>query len=76
MRTLKTILCWLSFHWFGICLRCEAFEHGYTEWCDGCNRWTDPTTCHCGDYEKSHYIGYGPGHSFVPMGCACGYAKR
>lgn len=39
------------------------------EVCSGCGNDVDPTTCWCG--EGPHYS---PDHSFVPMGCTCGYS--
>jgi predicted amidophosphoribosyltransferase len=42
--------------------------------CPRCENEIDPEVCHCGDYIKDH--GYNSGHSPVPMGCTCGYAKE
>lgn len=42
--------------------------------CAGCGNMVDSFTCHCGDYIDKH--GIGSGHSPVPMGCTCGYAKE
>lgn len=39
--------------------------------CARCGHEIDETTCYCGDGEEAHP--YDVGHSFVPMGCACGY---
>lgn len=44
------------------------------EICSGCKNEIDPTTCHCGDDEKSHG-GSGEYHYFCPQGCCCGYYK-
>jgi hypothetical protein len=33
----------------------------------------DPDTCHCGVPKEVHHD-MDEGHSFVPMGCVCGYA--
>ncbi len=39
--------------------------------CRGCGNEIDPDTCHCGaSREQGH-----DGHSFIPMGCTCGYAE-
>jgi hypothetical protein len=42
--------------------------------CPGCGNEIDPEVCHCGEIRSMH----GPerGHSFVPAGCTCGYAKQ
>lgn len=44
------------------------------EVCEGCNSEIDSSYCHCGQAEEDHGY-YGNGHSFVPMGCVCGYPK-
>lgn len=36
--------------------------------CSHCGHEIDTQVCHCGEYEVSHND-----HSFVPMGCTCGY---
>ena len=41
--------------------------------CNYCYQEIDVNTCHCGDLISDH--GIGSGHSPVPMGCMCGYAK-
>lgn len=41
--------------------------------CKGCGNRIDPQTCHCGDLIEGH--GTWAGHSPVPLGCTCGYAK-
>lgn len=42
--------------------------------CPGCGCEIDPDTCHCGTSREEHDNLY-LGHSFVPMGCSCGYVK-
>ena len=42
--------------------------------CSGCGCEIDQDTCHCGASLEGHND-FDLGHSFVPMGCACGYAK-
>ena len=42
--------------------------------CPGCGCEIDPDTCHCGAGISEHND-CGPIHSFVPMGCACGYVR-
>jgi hypothetical protein len=41
------------------------------EYCTECGQAIDPDTCHCGETRYAH--NYYSDHSFVPMGCACGY---
>lgn len=41
--------------------------------CPYCEREIDPEVCHCGS--ARHFHGWELGHSFVPMGCECGYAQ-
>lgn len=43
--------------------------------CPGCQRLLDRDTCHCGIARDDHNA-LTVGHSFVPMGCVCGYAKE
>ena len=43
--------------------------------CPGCGCEIDPDTCHCGASREGHND-FDLGHSFVPMGCACGYVKE
>lgn len=43
--------------------------------CPHCKNEVDLEICHCGEDIK-HHDAYLLGHSFVPMGCACGYAKE
>jgi hypothetical protein len=40
--------------------------------CRGCGQAIDPGTCWCGEW---HHGGFDLGHSFRPMGCACGYDR-
>jgi hypothetical protein len=42
--------------------------------CPDCKCEMDPDWCWCGDAEKDHK-GMSHNHSFVPMGCQCGYAS-
>lgn len=44
------------------------------ERCSGCGNEVDPDTCHCGIPLKDHSVYLG--HSFVPIGCACGRHKE
>lgn len=44
-----------------------------SKYCFSCGNEVDRGLCHCGSDEKSH-AGMELGHSFVPMGCSCGYA--
>lgn len=44
------------------------------DYCHGCNNHVDKHTCHCGESPEGH--GRTADHSFVPMGCTCGYAKK
>jgi hypothetical protein len=46
-------------------------EYGDAQ-CVHCGHEIDSQVCHCGDYEKAHDH-YDVGHSFVPVGCTCGY---
>lgn len=39
-----------------------------TDFCPFCKNEIDPDVCWCGDYRHNHSE-----HSFVPMGCVCGY---
>ena len=39
------------------------------DFCPYCKNEIDATVCWCGDYRKNHTYE----HSFVPMGCTCGY---
>lgn len=48
-------------------------EDGH-ETCPGCGLEVDLDVCHCGVTYKDHGS-YGVDHSFVPMGCQCGYEK-
>ena len=41
--------------------------------CPACNCQIDPDYCWCGEGRENH--GYRDGHSFIPMGCRCGFAK-
>lgn len=41
--------------------------------CPDCGRDIDPDYCHCGVRMDRHTEG--DGHSPVPMGCVCGFAK-
>lgn len=41
--------------------------------CDFCGNEVDPELCWCGDNLEGH--GQFDGHSPVPWGCTCGYAK-
>lgn len=43
--------------------------------CPGCGEIIDPDCCHCGIGPQGHGYG-GEEHSFVPMGCTCGYPKE
>ena len=43
--------------------------------CKSCWNTVDPEVCHCGTETKKHNA-YLDGHTPVPMGCSCGYAKR
>ena len=43
------------------------------EVCPTCKNEIDPDCCYCGSPLNLH--GYESGHSFVPIGCTCGYAK-
>lgn len=40
--------------------------------CKSCGWDIDEETCWCGEGTQGHDMGNG--HSFVPMGCTCGYA--
>ena len=42
--------------------------------CPFCKNEIDPDVCHCGEERKNHDAYY-CGHSFVSMGCSCGYEK-
>lgn len=39
--------------------------------CESCQNEIDPDVCCCGDTPDNHP--WNAGHSFVPMGCSCGY---
>jgi hypothetical protein len=41
--------------------------------CEGCGRMVDPKTCWCGDKIDHPYM---DGHSGIPQGCICHYAKK
>jgi hypothetical protein len=45
-------------------------------YCPGCKHYVDESVCHCGsgpeDSEHGGYVDFYT-HSFVPMGCQCGY---
>lgn len=41
--------------------------------CPTCNFQVDPDYCWCGAEREGH--GYVDGHSFIPMGCRCGFIK-
>ena len=43
--------------------------------CPGCGQAIDPDTCHCGASREGH-DDFDLSHSFVPMGCSCGYVKE
>lgn len=47
----------------------ELIEHG-DRLCGFCGHQIDSQVCHCGVSLKHHR---GENHSFVPMGCTCGY---
>ena len=49
---------------------CELFDNI----CPECGNVVDPEICHCGNPINRH--GMEDGHSPVPMGCTCGYAKQ
>jgi hypothetical protein len=40
--------------------------------CPGCGWEIEPDVCHCGS-SKFWHNPYELGHTFVPMGCTCGY---
>jgi predicted amidophosphoribosyltransferase len=42
--------------------------------CKDCGNEIDPDCCHCGDDLKSHGNIHN-NHSFVAMGCKCGYSQ-
>ena len=42
-------------------------------YCPSCKYQIDPDYCWCGEGKENH--GYRDGHSFIPMGCQCGFAK-
>lgn len=56
-------------------LHAPGSEHG-AERCPSCWNAIDPETCHCGEERKGHGSTIDVGHSFVPMGCVCGYTDR
>ena len=41
--------------------------------CPSCLYRIDPDYCWCGEGRENH--GYRDGHSFIPMGCQCGFVK-
>lgn len=43
-----------------------------SDWCSSCGQEIDPECCHCG---SGNDWGHPDDHSFVPMGCVCGYAE-
>ena len=52
----------------------KKYRMNQVDICPNCGRECDPTTCWCGDDHRKSY-GDG-GHSHIPMGCVCGYAKN
>jgi len=52
----------------------EALYGEPTIVCPGCTNEIDPTCCHCGT-DRERHDSWNDGHSFVPMGCTCGYDK-